>query len=175
MPKAEGATVTTKVLYTASALAAAAIPTTYQQNAAIDPPQAHPGRNYESAQGTESVMAYDERLIDAKLDAVEARTETKFAQLLGKLELVSVSIGDLAGKIGELDQKIGTVDSHTRSAKSAIVGTIIGTGIAVAALAWGAVQIYQGGMGTSTAAFQSGMAVAEQKADNDTKGSDRAK
>ena len=83
------------------------------------------------------------------------KPETKFAQLLGKMDLVSASIGELNGKIVALDTKIDTVDTHTRSAKTAIVGTIIGTGVAVAALAWGAVQIYQGGMGTSASAFQS--------------------
>ena|SRR5579884_839276 len=89
----------------------------------------------------------DEALLDAKLQASEARTETKFAQLLGKLELIGQQIGGLNDKIGGFDKKIGDIDGHVRSAKSTYIAIALGTGIAVAALAYAAVQIFEGALG----------------------------
>ncbi len=112
-------------------------------------------------------MAYDERLLDAKLEAVEARTETKFAQLIGKLDLLAAGIGDVKGKIAELDVKVGVVDGHTRTAKRELIITVVTTGLALGALAWGGVQIFQGGLGLSSSAFQAGMTAADQKNANE--------
>lgn len=85
----------------------------------------------------------DEKLLTAKLEAVEARTETKFAQLLGKLDTLGERLTGLNDKIGGFDAKIESVDGHVRNAKATIVAVILGTGIAVAALAYAAVQIFE--------------------------------
>ena len=65
----------------------------------------------------------DEKLLTAKLEAVEARTETKFAQLLGKLELLAAKIEPLSGEITE-----------AKNAASATRSVIIGTGITLGGL-----------------------------------------
>lgn len=114
----------------------------------------------------EEPMTIDERLVDAKLEVVEAHTDTKFAQLLGKMDVIAERVGSLNTQIGALDTKLTTVDGHARSAKATIIATVIGTGLAVAALAWGGVQIFQGGMDTSSAAFQAGITASEKKNDN---------
>jgi hypothetical protein len=108
---------------------------------------------------------FDERLIDARLEAVEARTETKFAQLLGKLDLlgsqltgIKGSVEALDGRITTLDGRITTIDDHVRSARSTIIAFVVATGLAVAGLAWAGVQIFQSGMGVSASAFQAGLA-----------------
>lgn len=100
-------------------------------------------------------------LVDAKLEAVEARTDTKFAQLMGKIELIALSVAGIKadiesvnGKIGTLDTKLDTVDGHSRSAKREIMTAVIATGLAVIALAWAGVQIFQGGIGIGISAVE---------------------
>ena len=102
-------------------------------------------------------MTVTEALLEAKLEAVEARTETKFAQLLGKLDVIGERITSLSGDISIVKGRVDAVDGHVRSAKGTISAFVIGTGIAVAALAYSAVQVYQGGMGATQAAIQTGM------------------
>lgn len=104
-----------------------------------------------------------EQVLNSRLEAVEARTETKFAQLMGKLELITERLGGLQGQITVMDGKVEKVDGHTRNVRSTVIATVIGTGIAVAALAWGGVQIFQGGMSTSSDAFQAGLAADQAK------------
>lgn len=101
-------------------------------------------------------MVLTEQLLDAKLDAVEARTETKFAQLLGRLDLLVERVGNLKTDVGHLDGKMTIVEGKVINAKTTMITTAIATGIAVAALAWGGVQLFQGGMGITAAAYQSG-------------------
>ncbi len=70
----------------------------------------------------------DERLLNAKLDAVEARTETKFAQLLGEMKTLGVNVGHINTTLFELKTDVA-------AAKTAAAGTktyVIGTGIAIA-------------------------------------------
>jgi hypothetical protein len=110
---------------------------------------------------TEGALEMHSRMTDLKIAASEARTETKFAQLMGKLDVLVTGVGDLKTEITRLDGKIDTVDGHARAAKTTIVATVIGTGIAVAALAWAGVQIFQGGMGLSGDAFTAGMDAAQ--------------
>lgn len=76
-----------------------------------------------------SPTAYvEERLVDAKLDAVEARTETKFAQLMGEIKLISASIGTLSSDIGKVSNEVGEAKAAAASGKT----YVIGTGIALA-------------------------------------------
>ncbi|MEK6637618.1 MAG: hypothetical protein AABY88_05990 [Pseudomonadota bacterium] len=89
------------------------------------------------AKATEGMMSYDERLIDAKLEAVEARTETKFAQLMGEIKLISQSISDLSGKVGDVKTEVGTLDAKIASVASATAGVkwnIITTGLVLGGL-----------------------------------------
>jgi hypothetical protein len=115
----------------------------------------------QGGQGTQSAMPFDERLMDAKLDAVEARTETKFAQLLGKIDLLVQTVTDVKTDIGVLKTDIQAVDGHTRTSKREIIIAIVTTGFAVIALAWAGVQIFQGGLSIGEGAFQAGMAAAQ--------------
>lgn len=129
----------------------------YTMSASMTAPAASP---LSASTPTSSV---DERLLDAKLQAVEARTETKFAQLLGKLDLMANQLGSIQGSVTALDTRITTIDTHVRSARLTIIAAVVGTGIAVAALAWGGIQIFQGGMGASASAFQAGLAAGQNK------------
>jgi len=104
-----------------------------------------------------------ERMTDLKIEAAEARTDTKFERLIGKIDALGISIKAVADSVSILDVKVGTVDTHARSAKVVIITTMIGTALAVAALAWAGVQIFQGGMGVSAAAFQAGQAAGPHK------------
>lgn len=108
-------------------------------------------------------MSYDERLIDAKLEAVEARTETKFAQLMGKMDSLTQTLSGVSANLVSLDSKVGELDKGARSAKSTVIATIIGAAIGIVGLSFAAVSIFQSGMGTTATAYQSGVAAAEAK------------
>jgi hypothetical protein len=77
-------------------------------------------------------MVLTEQLLDAKLEAVEARTETKFAQLLGKLDLLGERLGAVSGSLGEMRTSLGRVESKTSHTRTIIVTTVLGAFIAVA-------------------------------------------
>lgn len=109
--------------------------------------------------GAGTANTIGESLLNAKLEAVEARTETKFAQLLGELKVVSATISNLDGKFGALDRKIDDVDKNTKSAKAVIITTVISTAIGLAALAVAGAQIFQGGLGLGVSAFQAAASV----------------
>lgn len=114
------------------------------------------------AGATMPTSAYvDDRLLKAELTAVEARTDTKFSQLIGKLDIIGERITGLHTQVAQLDVKVTNVDDHSRNGRNLVIATALGTGIAVAALAFAAVQIFQGGMGASASAFQSGLGVAQ--------------
>ncbi|AYJ87639.1 hypothetical protein D3Y57_19070 [Sphingomonas paeninsulae] len=105
--------------------------------------------------------SFDERFLDAKLEAVEARTETKFAQLIGKMDGFTIALGSVAKDVGQLKVEIAAVDAHARNAKSTIIIAIIGSVIGIISLTYAAVAIYVSAMGTTASAYQSGMAAAE--------------
>lgn len=89
-----------------------------------------------SSRGTESVMAYDERLIDAKIEAVEARTETKFEKLLGELRVISTNVANLGAQMIDIKTEVGAVKTATAGVKWNIVAlglTMGGLIIAIAA------------------------------------------
>lgn len=73
----------------------------------------------------------DERLVDAKLEAVEARTETKFAQLIGKMDMIVEKLGAVSVDIGALKTSVAEVDRKTNNMRIVIVSTVIATGIAI--------------------------------------------
>lgn len=97
----------------------------------------------ESAPTPGTTNYVDERLLDAKLEAVEAHTETKFSQLLGEMRLIGERVTSLTDKVGGVEKRIGEVDGHLRSAKSTYIAIALGTGIAVATLFYAAVQIFE--------------------------------
>lgn len=115
---------------------------------------------------TQGANPIDERYLGAVLDAAEARTETKFAQLIGKIDLIGERIGALSGEIAGLKGQVNVIDGHTRSARTSIIVAIIGTALALAALAWGGVQIFQSGMGITATAYQTGAASNGGRNDN---------
>lgn len=98
---------------------------------------------FEAKGSAGDTMEFSEALIDAKIDAVEARTETKFAQLLGKLDLlaekisgVSQDIGDLKVDVANVETAIGKVDSKTTNTRVIVVSTIIGAFLATAGIVY---------------------------------------
>lgn len=85
--------------------------------------------------------------VDAKIAAAEARTDTKFAQVMGELRLIN--------------QRLEHVEGYTRNLRS----TVIGTGIAAVALVvgifgWGA-SMFGVGMDAQSIANQSAKNVVE--------------
>ena len=82
---------------------------------------------------TPAVSMVDERLLTAKLEAVDARTETKFVQLMGKVELIVGSISALEGKVDGLKADVSGVKEATASVK----WNILAAGLAVGALILG--------------------------------------
>lgn len=126
--------------------------------AASSPQQSAPTRGHHEI---------DERYLNAKLEAVEARTETNFAKLLGKIDAIATSVVGLQTDIGGLKTEINTVENSVSSAKGLIVTTVIGSAIAIAGLAWAGVALFQGGMGTASDAFAAGASASAGATNSD--------
>ncbi len=110
---------------------------------------------------TAATSFVDEKLLASKLETVEARTETKFAQLLGELKVISANMSSVAGDVGGLKAEINTmrgeisnVDKSVRQRRWEIIVALVTTGLAIAALCYASVQIFQGGMGAGMTAMQ---------------------
>lgn len=92
--------------------------------------------------------------IAARLEAVEARTETRFVVLDGKLDRLADSIAALNGSIAELKTTAGSISTEAakenKSTRTTILVTVIGAAIAIVGL----VYAMQGGLLT---AFQTGL------------------
>lgn len=89
-------------------------------------------------------MAYDERLIDAKMEAVEARTDTKFAQLMGEIKLVGASISTLSVDIGKISTEVSEAKAAAASGKTYVIGTgiaLAGFFVGVFAYGWQIVDV----------------------------------
>jgi hypothetical protein len=90
-------------------------------------------------------MPTDQELVDAKLATVEARSETRFVELNGKLDRIVDSIGGLA-------KEIGTVKADNRFTRLTITVAIVGSVIAGIAALW----VTQANL---LAAFQTGLSL----------------
>lgn len=113
----------------------------------------------------------DNDLVDAKLAAVEARTDTKFAELIGKMDLYRQELGSkidgvgtsLGARIDTLDARVSEDRADRKSNFLWTIGTIITVGLALAGVIVSSFSIFQGGMGITASAYQSGMTAAEAR------------
>jgi hypothetical protein len=69
--------------------------------------------------------------LTARLEAVEARTDAKTAQVLGEIRTGFVS---LEGKLATLDVKVGGIERAASGTKTTIVATAIATVAAIVAI-----------------------------------------
>lgn len=94
--------------------------------------------------------------IDAKLQAAEARTEARFAQLSGTLEVrfanLDNKIDKLVDSVSQLSKNVDTVRADNKATRWTIVGVVVASLIAGLAAIW----TTQGNM---LAAFQASLAV----------------
>jgi hypothetical protein len=86
---------------------------------------------------TVTVVGVDEKLLNAKLEVVEAHTETQFAKLIGKLDVMNGTLGRVAGDIGELKGAVDRVETKTNNTRIIIVTTIIGATLTILGLTYG--------------------------------------
>jgi len=109
-----------------------------------------------STEGTSNPMAYDERLVDAKLAAGSARTDskfsellghtnTKFAEVLGELRVISTNVthlssqlADVKGEVGKLDTKVTGLEGKTSTTRVVVVTTILGAFLGMVGIVWAA-------------------------------------
>lgn len=115
---------------------------------------------------TTTSFVVDERLMEAKLEAAEARTETKFAQLLGRIDTLAVTLNNVSEKLAELRSDVTSIDGKVGSARTTYITTAIASVIAIASLSYAAVSIFQGGMGATSSAFSAGMDAGAAKRAN---------
>ena len=92
-----------------------------------------PAAPKQTAQAGNPVMI-SEPLLEAKLEAVEARTETKFAQLLGKLDTISERLAHVATDVEQLQTSIERVETKTTNTRIVVVTTVIGAALTVIGL-----------------------------------------
>jgi non-ribosomal peptide synthetase component E (peptide arylation enzyme) len=90
--------------------------------------------------------------IDAKLAAVEARTETRFTELNGKIDRLADSISALGSTVASLKSDIADVKADNRYTRWTIIVTVIASALAAIAALW----VTQANL---LAAFSAGIAV----------------
>ncbi|NKE77834.1 hypothetical protein [Ochrobactrum sp. MC-1LL] len=74
--------------------------------------------------------------VDAKIAAAEARTDTKFAQMMGELTTMRAEIN---GKFETLSTRLDHVEGATKGMRSTVIGTGIGVvAVIIAVMAYGA-------------------------------------
>lgn len=109
--------------------------------------------------GVSSMAAPTREEIDAKLAAIEARTETRFVELSGKIDRLSDSIGMLTGVVTDVKSELASVGSQVkeenRFTRWTIGITLIASLIAFAAALWTT-------QGNLLSAFQAGLASQSQ-------------
>lgn len=112
--------VTAAVLSFGAGVAVASPSTLYQPISSTRNPEGSPAQgSFTQAKATEGAMSYDERLIDAKLEVVEAHTETKFAQLMGELKLIATNVANLGGQMSDIRSDIASVKTEVGAVKTA--------------------------------------------------------
>ncbi|MGY4351249.1 hypothetical protein ACVWXM_007742 [Bradyrhizobium sp. GM7.3] len=73
-------------------------------------------------------MAAADDLVNAKIEAAEARTDTKVTRLEGKIENLGTL---LAGKLDSLKEDVHHADSYARDTRLIVVSTIVAATIAI--------------------------------------------
>lgn len=90
--------------------------------------------------------------VDAKIEAAEARTDTKFAEMMGELRVIS-------GKLEHLDENYRETRTSISSLKSTVIVTAVTTVLAIGGLFYTALQygnsMFTAGLDTQTIAEQS--------------------
>lgn len=123
--------------------------------------QALPLLQSDHGKGTSEGMDQDQTLTDAKIAASEARTDTKFerligridasearndlkfAQVLGEMKLISANVSSLGGQVSELRTEVAGVKAAVASSKATFITAIIGGVFSIVALAYAAVEIFE--------------------------------
>lgn len=104
--------------------------------------------------------------IDAKLVAAEARAETRFIELSGKIDrltdLVTTSVGQLTGEVGRVRSEMRDVKDDNKNTRWTIVITVIVTILAALAALWTT-------QGNLISAFNAGLAVKSEPPSSPTK------
>jgi hypothetical protein len=113
----------------------------------------------------------EHKLMELSIAASEARTDTKFAQLIGKIDALAVSVANVSTNVGALDAKITSVDTHARSAKGIIIATVIAAALSVVGLTYAAVAIFEGAGAQTASAYQAGASAVEAKKNDNAQGS----
>ncbi|KAB2701349.1 hypothetical protein [Brucella lupini] len=97
--------------------------------------------------------------VDAKIAAAEARTDTKFAEMMGELRVIS-------GKLEHLDENYRETRKSISSVKTTVLVTAVTTIIAIGGLFYTALQygnsMFSAGLDTQTIAEQSAKNVVLQ-------------
>lgn len=120
---------------------------------------------FEARQGaaTQETPSFDERLIDAKLEAVEARTETKFAQLMGKLEALGVRLDGIKTSITDLRGDVSALETKSDNTKVIVISTVIASAIAIVALTFAMIAYGQSVADTLVSTFIAGQEASNGK------------
>ncbi|GLV28164.1 hypothetical protein TomTYG75_06880 [Sphingobium sp. TomTYG75] len=86
-------------------------------------------------------MEVTEQILNAKLEAVEARTESKFAQFMGELKVISTTLSTLVDDVKDIKVDMKSVRTDVGTLKTDVAVLKVskaGKGFIVSALAIGA-------------------------------------
>ena len=77
-----------------------------------------------------------EKIIELSIQASEARTDTKFAQLIGKIDLLGEKMNGIGKDVGELKDAVGTLETKTNNTRVIVITTILGAFIGMAGIVY---------------------------------------
>lgn len=98
--------------------------------------------------------------IAARIEASEARTDTKFAQMMGELHAMRAELG---GKLDTIGVRVDSVEKSTHGTKATIIVTGIAVvGLVVAIMAFGSQSIGIGFSASEIATTAAQRALSEQ-------------
>lgn len=121
-----------------------------------------PQKPPQAIQATPPTSVSADAVIDLKIQLSEQRTETKFAQLMGKMDMMLSGLRDVKSDMSEIRADMRTLEGKVSNSKMVYVTTAIASVFAIVGLTYAAVQIFQSSFGLSAGAFQAGLSAQQQ-------------
>ena len=75
---------------------------------------------------TATAYSIDEKYLAARLEGVEARTDTKFERLIGKIDALAASVAALGAQVKDAKDAAGSVRPYVIATGLAIGGFVVG-------------------------------------------------
>lgn len=94
-----------------------------------------PTSSYKPSERTEgNTMTVDDRLLDAKIQASEAKTDSKFSAVMAELRILGTNVQAVSGKMDKFDGELNSLKTAAGELKGKIVSTGLVLGLTLGGL-----------------------------------------